>query len=201
MWDMGREHREVQVKRIIIVLIVIAVAFGASQYLKTTSAGTALEKINEKRGTVGLLLEEREVSDGEVVFYIKQDGERSPVLYADYVKKTFLGWRWAAGGGHSMPAAETGEETIWSYQYIAATKGTLFGQSPFPLIFGSFSNPAIKSVVVKSVLTGEETQAVIEPIPKTDGLWYAFISGEQGKSFELKGLSETGELISEKRIN
>lgn len=187
-------------KRIIILLLVVGIAFGVNQYLKTVSAGTAIEKINQKRGAMGLLLEEREVSDGEVVFYMNPDGDRSPVLYADYVKKTFLGWEWAAGGGHSVPAA-MGEETIWSHQYIAATKGTFFGHSPFPLLFGTFNNPAIKSVIVKSVLTGVETQAVINPIQKTDVLWYAFIPEEQGKAYELKGLSETGELISEKRIN
>lgn len=186
-------------KWIIILLIALAVAFGVSQYLKSSPEGTALEKVNEKRGTIGLLLEERVVSDGEVVFYLNQDGDRSPVLYADYVKKTFLGWRWSAGGGHSLPAVAEGEANTWSSQYISATKGTFFGHSPFPLLFGSSSNPAIKAVIVKSVLTGEETQAVMEPIPEKGSLWYVFISEEQGKSFELKGLSETGELISEKR--
>ena len=98
-------------KRIIIILIVVAVAFGANRYLKTTSTGTALEKINEKRGTIGLLLEEREVSDGEVVFYLNQDGDRSPVIYADYVKKTYFGWKWVSGASHSIPA-ETGPHAV-----------------------------------------------------------------------------------------
>lgn len=187
-------------KRIIILLIMVAIAFGVNQYLKKASTGSALEKINQKRGTIGTLLEEREVSDGEVVFYMNQDGERSPVVYADYVKKTFLGWKWAAGGGHSVPAA-TGAETAWSYQYMAATKGSFFGSSPFPLVFGTFNNSAIKSVIVKSVLTGEETQAVLNETQKTDILWYAFVPEAQGEAFELKGLSQTGELISEKRMN
>jgi hypothetical protein len=188
------------VKRIIILLFIIAVIFGVSQYYKKAPVGTAVEEIERKRGSIGELLEEREVRDGEVVFYLRQDGERAPVLSADYVNKSFLGWKWATGGGHSLPAASAAE-TVWSYQYLEATKGNFFNHSPFPLLFGTFNNPAITNVTIKSVQTGGETQAQVIATQGNVKLWYAFIAEEQGKSFELTGFAKTGEIISKKLIN
>jgi hypothetical protein len=187
------------VKRIVILLIIVAVAFGVNQYLKKVSSGTAVEEIEQKRGAIGELLEEKEVRDGEVVFYLRQDGARAPVLSADYVNKSFLGWKWTAGGGHSLPAASE-TETAWSYQYIAATKGTFFNHSPFPLLFGAFNNPAITAVTLKSVQTGQETKAEVILSKGREKLWYAFISEEQGKSFELTGFTSTGEIESKYMI-
>jgi hypothetical protein len=188
------------VKRIVILLIIVAVAFGVDQYLKKASSGTAVEEIEQKRGAIGELLLEKEVRDGEVVFYLRKDGDRAPVLTADYVNKSFLGWKWAAGGGHTLPAASE-SETAWSYQYMAATKGSFLNHSPFPLLFGSFNNPAITAVTLKSVQTGQETKAEILLSKENDRLWFAFISEEQGKSFDLIGFASTGEIVSEKHIS
>jgi hypothetical protein len=191
--------QEVLVKRIVILLIIVAVAFGVDQYLKKVSSGTAVGEIEQKRGPIGELLEEKEVRDGEVVFYLRKDRDRAPVISADYVNKSFLGWKWAAGGGHTLPAASE-TETAWSYQYIAATKGSFFNHSPFPLLFGSFSNPKITAVTLKSVQTGQETKAEVILSKENDRLWYAFIPEEQGKSFDLNGFASTGESVSVKHI-
>jgi hypothetical protein len=194
------------VKRIFIWLIVIVIGLGVYQFLKKDSTGTALEEIERSRGTISELLEEKEVRNGEVVFYIRQDGSREPVLSADYVKKTFLGWKWTSGGGHSLPLASRTDtspktDTVWSYQYIAATKGTLWSDSPFPLLFGTFNNPQVTKVTVKSIQTGQETEAKIIPSKGIVKLWYVFIPQDQGSSYELTGLSNTGEMLSKKRIN
>ncbi|QGQ99495.1 hypothetical protein EHS13_33870 [Paenibacillus psychroresistens] len=186
-------------KRIVIVLIVIALAFGVKLYLNKASSGTAIDEIERKRGSIGELLEEREVRDGEVVFYMRQEGERAPVLSADYVNKSFLGWKWAVGGGHSLPAA-SGNETAWSFQYMDATKGSFFNHSPFPLVFGTVNNPAITAVTIKSVKTGQETIADLITSKSNITLWYAFIEEEQGKAFDLTGLAKSGETVSKKHI-
>jgi hypothetical protein len=188
------------VKRIVILLIIVAVAFGINLYLKKASSGTAVEEIEQKRGPIGELLEEKEVRDGEVVFYLRKDGDRAPVLSADYVNNSFLGWKWAAGGGHTLPAASK-TETVWSYQYMAATKGSFFNHSPFPLLFGTFNNPAITSVTLKSVQTGQDTKAEILLSKGNDRIWYVFITEELGKSFELTGFTSTGEIVSVKHIS
>jgi hypothetical protein len=186
-------------KRIVIVLIIVAVAFGVKLYLSKASSGTAVDEIVRKRGAIGELLEEREVRDGEVVFYLRQDGDRAPVLSADYVNKSFLGWKWTVGGGHSLPAA-SGNETAWSYQYVDAMKDSFFNHSPFPLVFGTVNNPAITAVTIKSMITGKETKAEVISSQSKVKLWYAFIAEEEGKSFELTGYSSSGEIVSEKHI-
>jgi hypothetical protein len=193
------------VKRSFVWLIIIVVGLGVYQFLKKDSTGTALEEIERSRGAIGELLEEKEVLNGEVVFYLRQDGSREPVLSADYVKKTFLGWKWSSGGSHSLPVATKADasqttDTVWSSQYIAATKGTLWSDSPFPLLFGTFNNPRINKVTVKSIQTGQETVAKIIPSKGIVKLWYVFIPQDQGSAFELTGFSNTGEILNKKRI-
>jgi hypothetical protein len=187
------------VKRIVILLTIVAIVFVVNLYLKKVPSGTAVEEIEHKRGAISELLEEKEVRDGEVVFYLRQDGDRAPVLNADYVNKSFLGWKWAAGGGHSLPAASK-IETAWSYQYLAATKGSFFNHSPFPLLFGTFNNSAITAVTLKSAHTGQESKAEVILSKGKDSIWYAFISEEQGRSFDVTGFTSAGEIISVKHI-
>jgi hypothetical protein len=194
------------VKRSFVWIIIIVIGLGVYQFLKKDSTGTALEEIERSRGAISELLEEKEVRNGEVVFYLRQNGSRDPVLSADYVKKTFLGWKWASGSGHTLPAsseinASPKTDTIWSYQYITATKGTLWSDSPFPLLFGTINNPLITKVIVKSLQTGQETEAKIIPSKGIIKLWYVFIPQDQGSSYELTGLSNTGEMLSKKRMN
>jgi hypothetical protein len=194
------------VKRSLVWLIIIVIVFGVYQFLKKDTSGTALKEIERSRGAIGELLEEREVRNGEVVFYFRQHGSSETVLSADYVKQTFLGWKWASGGAHSLPVASETDtspktDTVWSYQYIAGTKGTLSGDSPFPLLFGTFNNPRIAKVIVKAIQSGQETEAKIIPSKGIAKLWYVFILQDQGSSYELTGLSNTGEMISKKRID
>jgi hypothetical protein len=136
------------VRRSFVLLIIIAIGFGGYQYLKKDSVHTAIEEIERVRGPIVELLEEREVRGGEVIFYMNQGREGERIVSADFIKKSFLGWKWANGGGHSLPA-----DSAWSYQYMPALNGSIWGGSPFPLVFGSFGNPEIVSVTVKYVKT------------------------------------------------
>jgi hypothetical protein len=56
-------------------------------------------------------------------------------------------------------------------------------------------------VIVKSLQTGQETEAKIIPSKGIIKLWYVFIPQDQGSSYELTGLSNTGEMLSKKRMN
>jgi hypothetical protein len=184
------------VKRYFVLLIMIAVGFGVYQYVKKDSVHTAIEEIERVRGPIAELLEEREVRGGEVVFYLSQGRAGEKVVSADFVQKSFLGWKWANGGGHSIPA-----DSSWSYQYMPAIKGSTWGDSPFPLIFGTFGNPEIVSVRVKNIKSSEVHTAVVIPTQGKEKLWYAFIQDEQGSSFDIMGLSSTGEIVSERHFN
>jgi hypothetical protein len=183
------------VRRSFVLLIIIAIGFGVYQYLKKDTGHTAIEEIERVRGPIAELLEEREVRGGEVVFYLSQSRAGEQVVSADFVQKSFLGWKWSNGGGHSLPA-----DSSWSYQYMPALKGSILGDSPFPLVFGTFGNPEIVSVTMKNVKTGEVHKAQVIPSQGKVKLWYAFIQEEQGSSFDITGLSSTGEIVSEKQF-
>jgi hypothetical protein len=192
------------VKRSFIILIIAAVGLGVYVYLKNQSANTAIEEIERARGSIGEILQEREVQNGEVVFYMRQNGQGAAVINADYIKKSFLGWKWSAGGGHTLPST-TGvnnpsqAETIWSYQYMSALKGTMSSNSPFPLLFGTLNDNKITSVTVKEIKSGQEIKAELVSAKSGIKLWYAFIPWEQGE-FELTGFSDSGQAVSVKHI-
>jgi hypothetical protein len=193
------------VKKSFRMLIIAAVFLSVYAFVKHQSAGSAIEEIERVRGSVGELLEEREVKNGEVVFYIRENGQGDDVVSADYVKKSFLGWKWFAGGGHTLPAAtgageQSKTEALWSYQYISAPKGTLSSGSPFPLLFGTVNDINIASVTVKDINSGQETKATLVTAKNGIKLWYAFAAWEKGKT-ELTGFSSSGEPISVKSVN
>jgi hypothetical protein len=194
----------VLVKRSFILLIIAAVGLGVYLYLKNQSAGTAVEEIERVRGSIGKLLEEREVQSGEVVFYMRQNGQGTAVVNADYIKKSFLGWKWSAGGGHTLPSTagaddQSKAQTKWSYQYMSALKGSMLGNSPFPLLFGTLNDIKITAVTVKDIKSGQDVKAELVSAENGIKLWYAFIPWEQGE-FELTGFSGSGQVISAKHI-
>jgi hypothetical protein len=193
------------VKRSFILLIIAAVGLGFYAYFKNQSAGTAIEEIERVRGSIGQLLEEKEVRSGEVVFYMRQNGQGAAIVNADFIKKTFLGWKWSAGGGHTLPetagaADQSKAQTLWSYQYMSALKGTLSSDSPFPLLFGTLNDIQITSVRVKDVKSGQDVKAEMISAKNGIKLWYAFVPWEQDREFELTGYSDSGEAKSVKRI-
>jgi hypothetical protein len=192
------------VKRSFVLLIIVAVGLGFYLYLKNQSAATAVEEIERVRGSIGELLEEREVRNGEVVFYTRQNGQGDYVVSADYVKKSFLGWKWSAGGGHTLPStAGTNDESkgqiLWSSQYMSALKGTMSSDSPFPLLFGTVKDAEISSVTVKDIKSGQESKAELVTAKNGIKLWYAFVPWQQGE-FDLTGFSSSGQVVTVKHL-
>jgi hypothetical protein len=200
----NKQNQGVLVKRSFVLLVIAAVALGMYVYLKNQSAPTAIAEIERVRGSIAVLLEEREVRNGEVVFYMEQNGQGVAVINADYIKKSFLGWKRLAGGGHTLPSTAGADEqskaqAIWSYQYMSALKGTMSGDSPFPLLFGTVQDARITSVTVKNIKSGEEAKAEMVSAKNGIKLWYAFVPWEQGK-FELTGFSGSGQAVTVKHV-
>jgi hypothetical protein len=191
------------VKRSYILLFVIVIGLGMSYFLKAGSSASAVDEIIKVRGPISELVEEREVSDGAIVFHLRKQSDGQQVVVADYVKKTFIGWKWSTGGGHTLSAYTGAVEKLkadaeWSMQYLPAPQGFLGSNSPFPLLFGAITSADISSIVVKNLKTGSEQKAKIKPSQSPLRVWYAFVQGE-GDPYELSALSSTGQVLSVKQ--
>jgi hypothetical protein len=195
---------EVKVKRSYIILFVIVIGLGLYYFLKAGSSASAVDEITKVRGPIGELVEEHEVSHGEVVFYLGKQTDSQQIVIADYVKKTFIGWKWSTGGGHSLPNYTGTDEKLkadaaWSMQYLPAPQGSLGGSSPFPLLFGAIDNADISSIVVKNLKTGSEQRAEIKPSQSSLRVWYAFVQGDRSDPYELTAITSTGKILSVKQ--
>jgi hypothetical protein len=191
-------------KRSYILLFVIVIGLGMYYFSKAGSSASALDEIAKVRGPVGELVEEHEVSNGEVVFYFNKQTDGRQVVVADYVKKTFLGWKWTTGGGHSLPNYTGNDEklkadALWSMQYLPKPQGSLGGNSPLPLLFGAIDTADISSITVKDLKTGSEQKSEIKPSQSALRVWYAFVQGESSDPYELTALSSTGKVLSVKQ--
>ncbi|WP_144027452.1 hypothetical protein [Paenibacillus selenitireducens] len=119
--------------------------------LNSNYSQTPMEAIEKARGDNFLehIVQQQPVSDGEVVFYLRPINNDQVVVSADYVRKTWRGWKWVTGGGHSgsgislvKPDMSLGEPL--SYQLIITR-----AEADFRVLFGVILDPDITRVVVK----------------------------------------------------
>ncbi|NDI35468.1 hypothetical protein [Chengkuizengella sediminis] len=190
------------IKYLIVLVVIISVWLFLN--LKEDYSETPIKAIEKVKNEVGFILHEIEVDDGKVLLYSTDTGEDSQVLNAEYVKKSWLGWKWGYGGVHSFPRYS--EHTIdmsidpISYMYFPSTKGTPVGDTPFPMFVGVLNNPDIDSISLLSHLTGEEEIVNIIEGPGYK-IWYLFVTKEQGFEFTLKLLSSEGKVLHKEYIN
>ncbi|WP_429161489.1 hypothetical protein [Desulfitispora alkaliphila] len=147
-----------------------------------------------------------EMDRGVVVFHVKYSSTNKdrPIIQAEFVKKTYAGWKWVFGGGHSPiynvkedPVMEFGES--WSAQYLPSTEGTEFGKSPFPMIFGMINNDEIDNIISINLNTEKEYTATIIKGDHDFYVWYVFIEGKE-EDFKIIAKNMDGKVLSERNL-
>lgn len=126
------------------------------------------------------LVQRIEDSKGAMLFYLRYINRRDPkpVISADYVERTLLGWRWVAGGGHTLMETDDSmgpQEKLdleWSVQWIPGEDGT-----PFPMLFGAIVNPDIAKVAVTDAKIGDTEFAQMIDAGSDMRIWYLFVRG------------------------
>jgi len=190
------------------------VAFGISSYLlfnyitDYSYGNTPIESINKARGKnfVDYVIHEQSVLDGEIIFFLRKINDDQIVVSYEYVRKTWRGWKWIYGGGHSgsgMSLIEPSEvlgEPI-TYHFSNDQSHTEIGKTPFPMLHGIILNHDIKRVVVKDYKSGLERQAQIINIRDNFNLYFLFIDSNQGKKFDIITYNISGQKIYTKTID
>ncbi|MGG6310740.1 hypothetical protein [Paenibacillus macerans] len=177
-------------RKFLFLVLISGVAILGYFFLSNNSSSTPIKAIEKARleSNVGQLLNEIEIGKGKVVFLLR-DLTDSQTISAEYVRKTFMGWKWGYGGGHTFHSYNANDkDSFWSQQYLPSTKGTEF-ISPYPLLFGVITDHNIDSISVHSYATNENLRASIINTKKSE---------EQGGRFEIFARSDDNQIISSK---
>lgn len=135
------------------------------------------------------------VNGGALLFikrFYQHDGND---LQVEYVRKTWLGWKWVWGGGYGIGE---GLQVKSALNYMSMPKVDNI-RTPFPIVFGDVLDPSIKSVTIKIQGKGEY-KAKLTGVPSEDMIWYAFLPSSESTPFDIEGFNEEGDLIAHKTI-
>ncbi|WNS44641.1 hypothetical protein [Paenibacillus sp. MMS20-IR301] len=138
------------------------------------------------------LLHEEAVGRGALVFFTRMNQKDGSDLQVEYVRKTWIGWKWVWGGGYA--AGEDPRETAMSYMSLPEIDHI---STPFPIVFGEVLDPAIEQVVVESKENGRDTyEAKLVREDTGRRLWFAMLPSTATAPFEIGGYNKSGEKIA-----
>lgn len=130
--------------------------------------------------------------EGGILLFMKQFNDGSN-LQVEYVRKTWLGWKWVWGGGFGI--SET--KSALSYMIIPKLSNVT---PPFPMVFGEVIDPLIKNVSVETKDKSKHNAKLIE-LELEKMIWFVFLPPSTSTPFEIEGYSQEGNLIAYKAIN
>ncbi|WP_407268496.1 hypothetical protein [Radiobacillus sp. PE A8.2] len=181
-----------------LLVMVLVIPLLSNILLNTTGNMDKNESIKQILNEFGYdqIIYQKDVENGVVVIYdpdIKSDQDAaSSDLSAIFIKKSILGWQATNDrGGYTSSVKED-----ISSQYLAKSNS----QSPFPMMYGEINNAEITQIKVINEETNEEYLA--ETISGEEKqIWFTFLDENIEGTYEIHGLSNTGEVIFSKSVN
>lgn len=182
---------------LLVAIFIVGCSIGEKEKDKPIIKGKTLEEIISKIDrNIFLILHKEEVQNGILVFYIPDTHGNSGVeskIGVGYLKKTPFGWEMSYKGG----AYSTGIEQAIHYEFLPDDKNE---NTPLPMFYGDIKEPDIKQVFVVDLKNGTEKQAKIISVDKKADMtsefdiWYVLIDTFQGPNYEIKAITEDGEV-------
>jgi hypothetical protein len=116
--------------------------------IRTPLGKTPEDAIQQFRRFPSMQVIHREPVEGGILLFIKrfyqQDGND---LQVEYVRKTWLGWKWAWGGGFGITESKSPLQAKSAINYMSMPRVEI--STPFPMVFGDVLDPSIKNVTVE----------------------------------------------------
>jgi hypothetical protein len=163
---------------------------------------TPEDAIQQFRHFPSMQIIHREPVEGGLLLFIKrfyeQDGND---LQVEYVRKTWLGWKWAWGGGYGIGGSKSPLSAKSALNYMSMPKVENIS-TPFPMVFGDVLDSSIKKVTVevKGKGTGKYT-AKLSGVETGYMIWFVFLPSSDSTPFDIEGFNEKGDIIAYKTIN
>lgn len=172
-------------------------SLGLGQTLEIPLGGSPEEAVRLFRGSDSMtVLHQEAVGRGELVFLTRSGNLAGGDLQVEYVRKTWLGWKWVWGAGYGTDPDS--DATALSYLRLPEIEQV---STPFPLVFGEVLNPSIRHIVLQQKEAGtDKSEAKLVTAASGRTIWFAFQPATSGVPFEIKGTDDDDEVIASKMI-
>lgn len=173
-------------------------ALGMESTLRIPLTKTPESAVEQFRGSDTRQVIHREPVDGGMLLFMKRiDKPTGNDLQIEYVRNTWLGWKWGWGGGYAIGDSEAPAQMKTALNYMCIPQIEHIS-SPFPMMFGAVLDPAIKNVMIRSKDKSEYKAKLIDTTQGT--IWFVLLPTKIATSLEIEGFDEADELIAHKTI-
>ncbi|MFD1905839.1 hypothetical protein ACFSQ7_20190 [Paenibacillus rhizoplanae] len=154
-------------------------ALGLEQTLQIPLGGSPEEAVRLFRESDSMtVVHEETVGRGALVFLTQSGQQEGGDLQVEYVRKTWLGWKWVWGAGYGP-----GEEPSLAAMNYMRVPEIEQVSTPFPMVFGELLDPAIEKIIVKQKEAGtDKSEAKLITAASGRTIWFAFSAGNCGRS-------------------
>jgi hypothetical protein len=120
-------------------------AMGLDGTLRIPLGKTPDEAVQKFRHFPSMQVIHREPVEGGVLLFIKRFYQHdSTDLQVEYVRKSWIGWKWVMGGGFGIGGSKVNKSAV---TYMIMSKFE-YAQTPFPMVFGDIMDGSVKKVIV-----------------------------------------------------
>ncbi|MEK4327805.1 hypothetical protein MKZ24_17565 [Paenibacillus sp. FSL R7-0297] len=170
---------------------------GMEQTLQIPLGKSPEEAVRLFRGSDSMtVIHQEPAARGELVFLTRAGQQDSNNLQVEYVRKTWLGWKWVWGGGYGMG----GDPDSSALNYMCFPELEHIS-TPFPMVIGEVLNPSIQHITVEQKEAGtDKSEAKLIKVGSDRTIWFAFQPATAGVPFEIEGLDEAEGMIASKII-
>lgn len=180
-------------------------AIGLNETIRIPLGKSPEDAIQQFRQLPSMSIIHQEPVEGGLLLFIKRFNEPDRNdLQVEYVRKTWLGWKWVYGGGYGIGRNLSPLSAKSAVHYMSLPKIDRIS-TPFPMVFGEVLDSSVKeiTVVVKGDGTGTDSSYTAKLTGKENGhrIWFVFLPSTDFAPFDINGFNQEGVLIANKTIS
>lgn len=154
----------------------------------------ALQQLGRLQSTEEVIY--RETVEGGVLLFMTRPNADASNLRVEYIRKTWLGWKWVWGGGFSMSEPL---QTKAALNYMNMPKLDHVS-TPFPMVFGEIRDSSINNITAE-IKGAEKHHAKLAEAGPNKKIWFVFLPSSAFTPFDIEGLNAEGARIAHKTIS
>ncbi|WP_219837282.1 hypothetical protein [Paenibacillus sp. R14(2021)] len=160
---------------------------------------TPEEAVQKFRQSGHMQVVHKETIDGGVLLFIKRGYQKNGTdLQIEFVRKSWLGWKWVMGGGYGLSDMSNTDPAL-NYMSMPKFEGV---NGPFPIVFGQFSNPSVTRVIITvgGPNAGAYT-AKTAAFGDRQTLWFVVLPLSASSPYSIEAYNGNGEIVAFKTFD
>lgn len=144
------------------------------------------------------IIHKESVKGGELLFIKRFNKPEGTDLQIEFVRKSWLGWKWVWGGGYAI-GGEISANAVLTYAVIPKVNGI---HTPFPMVYGEVLNASITqiNVVTDSQPASAYTAQLINPT-LGQKIWFTLLPQSVSPPLEIQALNAKGDIVARQTID